>query len=84
MKKESETTMSKVQRLYVVYGELFAPYSVYHGAGGDGTILGSFREKDYGHLFEFSVNTFDDQPEYPHLVWVRDGLRYAVVKKTVA
>lgn len=65
----------------------FAPTKT--GFQYDGTILGSFVEKDYGNLFEFSVN---DEPEhfvsrknYPHKVWVEEnGWRYARVLKTVA
>ena len=68
----------------------YAHSSTYFGQ--DGTILGCFREKDHGNLFEFSVN--DDECEfgsnYPHKVWVttpREGLdqgyRYAKVLKTV-
>lgn len=53
--------------------------------------LGSFIEKDYCHLFEYSVNdhAFDwaPQEEFPHLVWVdpsEPSPRYARVLKTVA
>lgn len=54
--------------------------------------LGSFVEKDYSHLFEFSVNDHDfawaPQEDFPHLVWVGPGYevqpRYARVLKTVA
>ena len=34
----------------------FACSSTYHDIG-DGSILGFFNEKEYGHAFEFSVNT---------------------------
>lgn len=53
--------------------------------------LGSFVEKDYCHLFEYSVNdhAFDwaSQEDFPHLVWVgpdQASPRYARVLKTVA
>jgi hypothetical protein len=64
----------------------FAPSSVYRVIG-NGSIIGSFVEKEYGHFFEFSIN--DDNvsfaENYPHKVWVGgDGYRYANVKKTVA
>lgn len=56
-------------------------------------IVGIFEEKGFGHAFEYSMN-----PElvlhpdlkthrntvYPHKVWVKDGWRRALVKKTVA
>ncbi len=65
----------------------FAPTKT--GFQYDGTILGSFVEKDHDNLFEFSVN---DEPEYfvsrenfPHKVWVAENTwRYARVLKTVA
>jgi len=48
--------------------------------------IGVFVEKEAGNHFEYSLN--DDQipfgEEFPHKVWVRDGYRYADVKKTVA
>lgn len=53
--------------------------------------IGAFQERDWGHWFEYSAN-----PEmilsplahggknvvFPHIVWVCDGYRYAIVKKT--
>lgn len=70
----------------------FADSSVYFNTG-DSSILGSFREKTKGEIFEFSKNLNDnpfvDSTEYPHLVWVTSpssfdgGYRYANVKKTV-
>ena len=57
---------------------------------GDGSILGSFSEKDHGHFFEFSKNDEDFYTDYPHKVWVTtpwamdEGWRFARVLKTVA
>jgi hypothetical protein len=69
----------------------FADDSVYFNVG-DGSILGCFREKDYGQLFEFSSNADDNDlaKDYPHKIWVcvpwsgiDQGFRYGNVKKTV-
>jgi len=61
---------------------------------GDGSILGSFTEKEYGKHFEFSTNNENFQvldsnnEEYPHKVWVTtpwkmdSGWRFAKVLKT--
>jgi len=48
--------------------------------------VGAFNEKEYGNPFEYSLN---DDPltwceDFPHKVWVGDGYRYGIVKKTVA
>jgi len=52
--------------------------------------VGAFVEKEYGNVFEYSVN---DDPisfceDFPHKIWVNDvvgqGYRYGIVKKTVA
>ena len=57
---------------------------------GDGSILGSFIEKEHGHLFEFSKNNEMFHTSYPHKVWVTtpwrmdSGWRFAKVLKTVA
>jgi|TARA_B110000858_G_scaffold135983_1_gene154586 hypothetical protein len=61
---------------------------------GDGSILGHFREKSQGHMFEFSANTDplnNMNEDFPHKVWVTNpiknidsGYRYANVRKTVA
>jgi hypothetical protein len=57
---------------------------------GDGSILGSFTEKEYGKHFEFSTNNENFYTEYPHKVWVATpwhmdaGWRFAKVLKTVA
>ena len=57
---------------------------------GDGSILGSFTEKEYGKHFEFSTNNEAEYPEYPHKVWVTTpweldcGWRPAKVLKTRA
>jgi hypothetical protein len=71
----------------------FADSSVYKDVG-DGSIIGSFQEKEAGNLFEFSHN--QDLSEvwayrFPHKIWVttpREGIdqgyRYGIVKKTVA
>jgi len=65
----------------------FAPASTYFDLG-DGSIRGNFTEKEYGNLFEFSVNNeeeyFVKRADYPHKVWVGDGWRYGRVLKTVA
>jgi len=62
-------------------------------APSDITVDGQFRERDHGHLFEFSVNDDLDMPrlyQYPHKIWVTtplenvdQGYRYGTVKKTV-
>tara|TARA_B110000858_G_C17803675_1_gene476674 strand:- start:3602 stop:3934 length:333 start_codon:yes stop_codon:yes gene_type:complete len=68
----------------------FAPSSTHFDQ--DATILGCFREKDTGNIFEFSSIDPDHTLEgvhYPHKVWVTTpwemdcGYRYAIVKKTV-
>ena len=57
---------------------------------GDSSIIGSFFEKDHGHLFEFSENREEWNTDYPHKVWVTTpwhmdcGWRFAKVLKTVA
>ena len=57
---------------------------------GDGSILGSFTEKEYSKHFEFSTNNEAEYPEYPHKVWVTtpwemdSGWRFAKVLKTRA
>lgn len=67
----------------------FAPTTTYFNSG-DGSIIGSFREKEFNNFFEFSQNNTGTMPEYPHLVWVSSnpindsGFRFAIVKKTVA
>ena len=66
----------------------YAPRSTYYDQ--DATIIGSFRESDHGHLFEFSVNDEPDPTyfvsaiQFPHKVWVGDGWRYGRVLNTVA
>lgn len=76
----------------------FAPLNTYKDCG-DGSILGSFREKEFGKLFEFSANPEltlappahgGRNMEFPHLVWVTTpvegidcGYRKAKVGKTV-
>ena len=68
----------------------FAPIEVCFPPHGDGTILGSFDEKEYGKYFEFSENNENFYTEYPHKVWVTTpwhmdgGWRFAKVLKTVA
>ena len=63
----------------------FAPYTNDRRTIGiDSKVLGQFREKEYDHLFEFSENNTGMYEAYPHLIWVKDGYRYGVVKKTVA
>jgi len=49
-------------------------------------VVGSFQEKEYGHLFEYIVNT-DGDPEYPYRVFVGpngEETRMAKILKTVA
>lgn len=49
--------------------------------------IGQFVEKEVGNYFEYSVNTdnsFVDPENFPHMIWVCDGYRYARVLKTVA
>jgi len=68
----------------------YADDSTYFAPTGDGSILGSFREKDCDNHFEFSENREGVYTEYPHKVWVTTpwhmdaGWRFATVKKTVA
>jgi hypothetical protein len=53
-------------------------------------LLGSFREADRGHLFEYAARpdrTFAPAgfaPECPHIVYVNESYRFARVLKTVA
>lgn len=71
----------------------FAPSSTYFKTG-DGSIIGSFREKSCGNYFEYSVNPDNASAvceemmiDHPHIIWVGGpgyGYRYATVKKTVA
>lgn len=69
----------------------FADISVYCDTG-DGSILGRFREKDYGLVFEFSKNLDESTNNaYPHLIWVAHpikdiecGYRMGKVLKSVA
>lgn len=67
----------------------YAPEHTYFDKG-DGSIIGSFTEKEYGKHFEFSENREVDGWTYPHKVWVStpwhmdEGWRYAKVLKTVA
>jgi len=73
----------------------FADRTTYYDVG-DGSILGSFVEKDTGNFFEFSQNPElilappahgGRNVEYPHLVWVGGVVgrktRYARVLKNV-
>jgi hypothetical protein len=71
----------------------FADRSVYKDTG-DGSIAGSFYEKDCGNFFEFSHNQYLSEVwayRFPHKIWVTTpadgidcGYRYGIVKKTVA
>jgi|TARA_R110002111_G_C5688439_1_gene344536 hypothetical protein len=54
----------------------YASISTYFKSG-NGSILGGFNEKDYGHFFEFSQNLGEDGIDqlmlglgYPHKIWV--------------
>ena len=56
-------------------------------------LAGHFREKQYGKSFDYSINAekvlhpdlkTGRNTVYPHKVWVIDGYRMALVKKTVA
>jgi hypothetical protein len=77
----------------------YASISTYFKSG-NGSILGGFNEKDYGHFFEFSQNLGEDGIDqlmlglgYPHKIWVASPsqaevsgyrYRYGKVLKTVA
>jgi len=71
----------------------YADFSVYRDRG-DGSIIGCFRERDGGNLFEYSHNQDLSEVwayEFPHKIWVTTpidgidcGYRYGTVKKTVA
>lgn len=67
----------------------FASNTTYFDVG-DGSIIGSFVEKECGGFFEFSLDNDWTYEHYPHKVWVTtpvegidSGFRYALVKKTV-
>lgn len=63
----------------------YAPLSVYKNAGGDGSILGQFVEKDHGRTFEFSTASSTPFEGFGELVWLgNEQTRYARVLKTVA
>ncbi len=63
----------------------YAPLSTYNSAGGDGSILGQFVEKDHGRTFEFSTADSTPFEGFGELVWIRDEQsRYARILKTVA
>lgn len=51
-----------------------------------GRVKGSFKEREFGAFFEFSVAQEQDfGPDFPVVVWMTDGsFRFANVKKTVA
>ena len=68
----------------------FAPDSV-RFIYGDGSIMGSFTEKDAGNYFEFSKNDEEmtDEWNFPHKIWVTNpwdgmdsGFRYGEVMQT--
>ena len=65
----------------------FAPVSVCFDIG-DGSLLGSFVEKDHKNIFEFSANNDNDpwSAAFPHKIWLNhdETFRYGTVKKTVA
>lgn len=65
---------------------MFAPNSVLYPPYGDGSIIGRFYERDYGHVFEYSkAKEFLFGLEYDVIVWVgNNDFRYAKVLKTVA
>jgi hypothetical protein len=49
-------------------------------------VFGEFVERDYGHVFEYTINT-DGDPAYPHRIFVGpngEETRMARVLKTVA
>jgi len=66
-----------------------APYFNDIRKEGQGRVLGTFREKEFGHYFEYAERTdalFPDgfHPEMPHVVFVGHGeVRLAKVLKTV-
>lgn len=66
----------------------FAPQSVCKFPLGDNSIIGCFREKTIGNLFEFSkAKNLLFGPDYPHYIWVGNRIqeyRFAKVLKTVA
>ena len=67
----------------------FAPLNTCFAPAGDGSILGSFVNKDFNTFFEFSTAQEDEQvfgPRFNVKVWLLDGtqFRLAEVKKTVA
>lgn len=69
----------------------FAPLSTYFPPVGNGTILGQFREKEYGAVFEYSKATekcpFSGYEDYNTVVWFEHGpqrFRWAKVMNTVA
>ena len=48
-------------------------------------IIGTFREREYGHYFDYQANGSGLYPEYPHIIHIVSGeTRYARVLKTVA
>lgn len=68
----------------------FAPYTNNQVTPHNGLtlLLGSFRERDHGRLFEYAIRPnegVDFAPDCPHIVFVGyDERRYAKVMKTVA
>ncbi len=72
----------------------YAPHTNDHYANGADVplLLGQFREKEYGHIFEYAKrpdNHLDDPfgdfaPEYPHVIYTGGELRCARVLSTVA
>lgn len=57
----------------------------------DGSIIGSFRDKETGNLYEYSHNNDDVNQDMQHKIWVTAeiegidaGFRYGKVLKTVA
>ena len=68
-----------------------APSHTSYPPHGDGSILGAFKEAEYGKFFEFSTDLDSNPPTVesrllPHLVWVGpcQEYRHALVLKTVA
>ena len=50
----------------------------------DPALLGQFRHKETEVWFEYGENITGYLEDYPHVIWVCDGYRYAKVLKTVA
>jgi hypothetical protein len=67
----------------------YAPYGNDHRDAGQGKVLGSFVEREYGHRFEYAQRgeaffPASLEPDFPHVIFVGSGhARLGIVKKTV-